>query len=272
MMKSTTDTERQPPSSPPSSPPPRLSSSRLVVTDLAVAYGDQMVLDRLSLCVEAGSTLVVLGESGCGKTTLLRALAGAISIKTGAIIWDDVDLTAVSPQQRGVIYLDQEPLLFEHLTVAENLGFALELRRVPRAEKERSVQQMLLALELQAHAGKREWELSGGQRQRVAFGRALLARPRLLLLDEPFCSLDGKTRGQMQQLFARMSREHSLTSIFVTHDVKEAVVIGDSFARMQASMLIQYPSRESFLRDPETGIPAEIEFWRDRGQEITDQR
>ncbi|MFM8251011.1 MAG: ABC transporter ATP-binding protein [Planctomycetota bacterium] len=265
-MKSTTDTGL-----PGASRSPGLAGSRLVVSELSVAYGDQLVLDRLTLCVESGRTLVVLGESGCGKTTLLRALAGAIAIQSGAIEWDEVDLTHVSAQQRGVIYLDQEPLLFEHLTVAENLGFALELRQVPRAEKEQAVQQMLVALELQAHGGKREWELSGGQRQRVAFGRALLARPRLLLLDEPFCSLDGKTRGQMQQLFARLSREHLLTSIFVTHDVKEAVVIGDSFARMQTGTLYSYPSRDAFLRDPATGIPAEIEFWRDRAQEAQGQ-
>jgi len=237
------------------------------VVDLTVKYGRQVVLERLSLDLASGDTLVVLGASGCGKTTLLRAIAGAIDITSGSINLDDVDLTDVVPQQRGVIYLDQEPLLFEHLNVAENLAFALSLRGQSREAIDAQVDRMLVELELTGLATKREWQLSGGQKQRVAFGRAILARPKLLLLDEPFCSLDGKTRSLMQELFVRLSHEHGLTSIFVTHDVKEALIVGQAFARMEQGTLLRYANRDAFRLDPATGIPAEIAFWQARSEE-----
>jgi heme ABC exporter ATP-binding subunit CcmA len=234
----------------------------LHVDGLSVSYGSQKIVNSVSFRLQAGQTLMVLGESGCGKTTLLRAVAGLVPIAAGQVCLNGRSITHMDPRDRGVIYLDQEPLMFEHLTVAENIGFAMRLKRVPEHVIQTSVEQMLDAVDLTEHSKKREWQLSGGQKQRVAFGRAILAAPRLLLLDEPFCSLDAGTRTQMQALFAEISRRYSLTSVFVTHDAKEALVAGHQFARMSDGGLHVYADRKALICDKSTGIPDEIAFWR----------
>ncbi|MFO0820914.1 MAG: ATP-binding cassette domain-containing protein [Pirellulales bacterium] len=238
------------------------AGAKLRVESLRVAYGAQGVLEDVTFTVSAGQTLVILGESGCGKTTLLKALAGLVSRESGQVLLDGSEVVSLPLPRRGVIYLDQEPLLFEHLSVADNLGFSMRMQGAKPEEIAREVERMLVALELANHGRKRDEQLSGGQRQRAAFGRALLARPRLLLLDEPFGSLDSRTRAQMQTLFASLSRQHHITSVFVTHDVKEALIVGDHIARMNEGRLIQYADRESFVRDDATGVRAEIDFWR----------
>lgn len=234
----------------------------LRVNDVNAGFGPVQILRSVSLDVPAGETLVILGESGCGKTTLLRLLAGLLTLREGEIWLDGERISHLAPARRSVIYLDQEPLLFEHLSVRENIGFAMRLRKRPNTEIRTAVDEMLAAIDLTGHADKREWQLSGGQKQRVAFARAVLAQPQLLLLDEPFCSLDSKTRGQMQTLFHDLSRRYGLTSVFVTHDVKEALVIGSRFARLSRGELSPYADRQTFINDPATGIPTEIEFWR----------
>jgi putrescine transport system ATP-binding protein len=234
---------------------------RVEVKNVSAGFGTSEVLHSLSFEIESGHTLVVLGESGCGKTTLLKALAGLIPITAGDIWLGPLHISQLPPKQRGVVYLDQEPLLFEHLSVIDNIGFAMRLRHDPAEAIHDAVEQILKAINLVDHGHKRDWQLSGGQKQRVAFARAVLARPRLLLLDEPFGSLDSKTRGQMQSLFAELSARYRLTSIFVTHDAKEALVIGDRFARMADGVLSLYPDRHAFINDEATGIPAEIAFW-----------
>lgn len=238
------------------------SAPLLEIETLSLDFGPQAVLRDCSIRLHAGETLVVLGESGCGKTTLLRVIAGLIPCDTGRIRLDGRSIETSPPAARPIIYLDQEPLLFEHLTVAENIAFAMRLRRRPEREITDRVAEMLSRLDLEAHREKRDWQLSGGQRQRVAFARAVLAQPRLLLLDEPFCSLDSRTRAQMQTLFAELSGAWRLSSIFVTHDPKEALVVGSRFARMSAGRLAPYSDRAAFLADPATGAANEIEFWR----------
>lgn len=235
----------------------------LQVGNLTAGYGTQPIVRGVSFTANLGSTFVILGDSGCGKTTLLKALAGLIPISDGEIELESRRVERLPPGERGIVYLDQEPLLFEHLSVAENIGFALRLRRAPAQDIERDVRDMLSAIDLLGHEQKRDSQLSGGQKQRVAFARAILARPRLLLLDEPFSNLDAGTRGQMQSLFADLSRRFALTSIFVTHDVKEALIVGDRYARMSHGALTIYADRGAFMSDEATGIPAEISFWKD---------
>jgi len=242
----------------------------LDVQGLCVAYGSQQILKSISFQLSVGQTLVVLGESGCGKTTLLRALAGLVEISDGEIWLNQRLVSEASPRERGIIYLDQEPLLFEHLTVAENIAFAMRLKRQPADKIQAAVTEMLDAVDLSEHAHKREWQLSGGQKQRVAFARAVLARPELLLLDEPFCSLDGRTRSQMQTLFATISQRFRLTSVFVTHDVKESLIAGSHFARMSGGELLLYTSRNEFVSDRSTGIPDEIAFWKNQSHHNSD--
>lgn len=244
------------------------SKPHLQLRDLTAGFGPRNIFQGVSLNVPRGQTLVILGESGCGKTTLLRAIAGLIPIRSGEIELDAKTITSIPPESRRVIYLDQEPLLFEHLTIAENIGFAMQLGGASRDEIVIQVSMMLAAIDLTEHARKREWQLSGGQKQRVAFARAILASPQLLLLDEPFASLDSKTRGQMQSLFRDLSRQFSLTSLFVTHDVKEALMIGDRFARMEQGQVTLYEDRGAFIADPQTGVASEWEFWKSIGGAI----
>lgn len=239
-------------------------AATLEVHDLTAGYGALTVFSGATLSVNRGATLVVLGDSGCGKSTLLKAIAGLIPVSSGRIALGSRPVHDLPPGQRGIIYLDQEPLLFEHLSVAENIGFALRLQRVSETAIDRAVSDMLTAIDLVSHGHKRDSQLSGGQKQRVAFARAILARPRLLLLDEPFSNLDTRSRGQMQSLFKELSGQFALTSILVTHDVKEALVIGDQFARLEKCRLRHYPDRHAFAADETTGITAEIEFWRNQ--------
>ena len=248
---------------------PAPSAPGLRIHGLRKTFGSQTVLDGIDLDLPDGVIQAVLGESGCGKTTLLRILAGALPPDAGRVELDGRDLAGRPPRERGILHLGQEALLFDHLDCHENIAFALRLRRAPTAEIEAAVEPLLEATGLGPHRHKRAWELSGGQKQRAAFARALVARPRVLLLDEPFGSLDGETRRDMQTLFTRLAREHGMTALFVTHDLKEALRIGDRFATLRAGRLRAHPDRHAFLTDPASGVPGEIAFWEEVRSEAT---
>jgi len=198
----------------------------LRVRGLSIQLGGRPILRDVNLTLAEAETLVVLGSSGCGKSTLLKCLAGLLRPAAGTV--------AVSGSVAGPIslYLDQEPLLFEHLNVFENAAFALRLRRTAEAEVRREVGQLLELTGLESEVRKSVWQLSGGQKQRLAFVRALLARPRLLLMDEPFASLDAQTRLNMQAIFRSLAEQHQMTTVFVTHDVREALTLGTVFGRL----------------------------------------
>ena len=233
----------------------------LTVSHLTKHFGSQQVLRDVAFGLAAGEVLAVLGRSGCGKTTLLKILAGLDAPDTGTLHLDEHNLLPVPPNERQMVYLYQEPLLFPHLTVFENVAFGLRIRRVPKGDADRQVTALLDELDLGAHTRKAPHQLSGGQRQRVAFGRALIIRPRLLLLDEPFGNLDAQTRADMQQLFLRVSRQHHITSLFVTHDSREALTIGTRFAYLEQGQLTCFASVREFIEDPRTNIQAELAFW-----------
>ena len=225
------------------------------------SFGAERVLRDVSFGVPAHQTLSILGPSGCGKTTLLKIIAGLETADAGTVVLDGEDLSHAPPQKRGIVYLYQEPLLFPHLNVSENVAFGLRLRKVEAGERKRRVAEMLADLELTEHAKKRPHQLSGGQRQRVAFGRAIIVNPRLLLLDEPFASLDVDIRAAMQRLFQRLAKRYRITSLFVTHDLKEALLVGDRMASLRDGRLKTYASKAAFIADPETGVQRELDFW-----------
>lgn len=234
----------------------------LVVRDLQKSYAGQPVLKGLSFELEHGNNLAVLGSSGCGKTTMLQILAGLIQADAGQVILNGEDLTALRPEKRGLVYLSQEPLLFPHLDVSENIGFGLSLRGLTKPViRERSAR-MLDRLGLAGMDERKPGSLSGGQKQRVAFGRALILEPAVLLLDEPFGSLDAATRGDMQAFYRSLSAELGTTTLFVTHDLKEALIMGDQLARMDQGRLTVYHNQQAFVQEPSNGVQQEWEFWR----------
>jgi len=243
-----------------------VSEAFLEVRGLSKAFGRERVLDDVSLTLDERHTLSVLGRSGCGKTTLLKLLAGLHSPDAGLITRRGVDVTGLPVERRDTVYIYQEPLLFPHLSVYENVAFGLRLRAVPEAEVGGRVRHMLESLDLAGHHDKAPPQLSGGQRQRVSFGRALIVNPAVLLLDEPFSSLDAETREQMQGLFKKVAGEYGITAVFVTHDLKEALLVGDVFARLEGGHLCQYPTREAFVADPESGVGRERAFWEGLGR------
>lgn len=231
-------------------------------------YGSVEVLSDVSFDLYAGETLVILGESGCGKTTLLKIASGLLPPTGGEFTIGGRAIGDLPIKERGVIYLDQEALLFEHLNVFDNIAFSRRLKKSDEKETRSAVETLLKALDMESHASKRSWQLSGGQKQRVAFARAILANPRLLLLDEPFCSLDGRNRSTMQELFRDLRRRYAMTCLFVTHDLKEALIVGDRFAYLEAGRLTLFPDRQVFLRSCATGVPDELAFWKRIGEEL----
>lgn len=239
------------------------AKNTLCVVGLSVELGGTRILDDITFDVEPGTTLAIIGASGCGKTTLLKALAGLLDPLGGSIRLGSVQVESLAPYRRRIVYLNQEPLLFPHLNVFENVAFGLRMKHVPEAQVRDRVTHMLAQLELDGLEKRQPHALSGGQRQRTAFGRALIIEPALLLLDEPFSSLDPATRRSMQSLFRRVAVGLGITSLFVTHDLRETLTMGDRLAMMRAGTLHTYPDRSAFCQDPATGVMRETAFWHD---------
>jgi ABC-type Fe3+/spermidine/putrescine transport system ATPase subunit len=233
----------------------------LTIQGLQKTYERQTVLKDLSFELEQKQVLSILGRSGCGKTTLLKTIAGLVSPDFGDILLDGNSILRAAPQERGVVYLYQEALLFPHLNVFENIAFGLRIRRLPEGEIRATTEALLAHLELEGMERRMPTQLSGGQKQRVAFGRALAVRPRLLLLDEPFGALDAETRATMQTFFKKTAKEQGITALFVTHDLKEAILMGHRWALMTDGHLDVFERIEDFAADHRTGLAREIDFW-----------
>jgi len=233
----------------------------LEVKSLKKSFKEEQVVKGLNFRLDAHKTLSILGKSGCGKTTMLKMIAGLVSPDEGTIMLHGKNVTHQKPELRNIVYLYQEDLLFPHLNTFENIAFGLRLKKFPEEEIQQKVKKMIQSLELEGQATKMPNQLSGGQRQRVSFGRAIITNPSILLLDEPFGSLDAGTRQRMQYLFKNLAEEFKITSLFITHDLKEAVLMGDHIGFMKAGKLEVYQTKEAFINDPKTGVQKEIDFW-----------
>ena len=218
-------------------------------------------MNGLGFSMQEGESLSILGPSGCGKSTLLKVLAGLEEADSGSFYQEDRHFFNEKPQDREVVYLSQEPLLFPHMNIRENLAFGLKLRKLPAKEIFVQTTAMANQLNIAEHLDKRPHQLSGGQKQRVSFGRALIIKPKILLLDEPFASLDSQTRSEMQKLYNKLRKEIKTTSLFVTHDLKEAIIMGDRIATMNSGKLHLYSSLEDFLKAKESKAKDEMDFW-----------
>ena len=206
--------------------------SYLAVTNVIKRFGAATVLDSLSLAVGRAEFVSLLGPSGCGKTTLLRLIAGLLTPDQGAIEVGGRDLTRVAAHRRNIGVVFQNYALFPHLTVAENIAYGLKAKGVPRADQAKKVTEALGLVRMEAFADRAVTALSGGQQQRIAVARAIVVEPSLLLLDEPFSALDRKLRETMQIELRHILRNLGITSIFVTHDQDEALVMSDRIAVM----------------------------------------
>ena len=237
-------------------------------------FGETVALDHVSLRIEPGELFFLLGPSGCGKTTLLRALAGFNEPDEGRVLLDGADITALPPHRRDTGMVFQSYALWPHLTVAENVAFGLEMRKVPRAEIRRRVAEALDVVRMGEQAARKPNQLSGGQQQRVALARALVVHPRCLLLDEPLSNLDAKLRLEMRTEIRRICKEAGLTSVYVTHDQKEALSIADRLAVMRAGRLEQIGTPLEVYRSPRSefvaGFIGEANFLRGRAVSCAD--
>ena len=220
------------------------------VRNINKRFGNYLALENLNLDVPSGSLLALLGPSGSGKTTLLRIIAGLETPDSGSILHDDEDVTQTSPRDREVGFVFQHYALFRHMTVFENVAFGLRVRKTPRAEVKARVHELLHLVRLEGLESRYPSQLSGGQRQRVALARALAVQPRLLLLDEPFGALDAKVRLELRQWLRRLHEEIHVTTIFVTHDQEEAMVLSDRIAVMRDGVLQQYSTPDETYSRP----------------------
>jgi len=207
-------------------------------------------LDRLSLEIASGELTALLGPSGCGKTTTMKMIAGLLQQTSGDVTFDGRSVLKEKPEHRGVVMVFQNYLLFPYMTVAANIGFGLKMRKVNQAEIDRRVSEMLELVKLPDLGSRRPSELSGGQQQRVALARALIVQPNVLLLDEPLSNLDAHLRFEMRDLIRNLQQDMGITTIFVTHDQEEAVVLADKVALILDGRLKQYDVPSAFYSRP----------------------
>ena len=191
-------------------------------------FGDFVALEDVSLSIPSGQLLALLGPSGGGKSTLLRIIAGLEQADTGSVHIEGVDATHLSPQRRNVGFVFQHYAAFKHLSVRRNVAFGLEIRKVPKQEIRRRVDELLALVHLEQFADRLPSQLSGGQRQRMALARALAVEPSVLLLDEPFGALDAKVRKELRDWLRRLHDDVHVTTVFVTHDQEEALEVADT--------------------------------------------
>lgn len=226
------------------------------VEAIEVAYGSTPVLRGIDLNIEPGQFVALIGSSGCGKTTLLRAISGFINPQKGRITMDGRDITGLPPEQRGMAMVFQSYALWPHMTVAQNLGYGLKLRGVNRADSDKKIASILELLRLEGYGERKVTALSGGQRQRVALGRALAVDPPILLLDEPLSNLDAKIRIAMRHELKSLHQRLGLTAIHVTHDQEEAMTMADEIVILDQGEIAQKGRPEDVYRKPNSPFVA----------------
>lgn len=230
--------------------------TRVSLSHLTRRFGSFVGVDDLNIDIESGEVVALLGPSGCGKTTTLRMIAGLLEPTSGDVLFDGRSVLDVPAEKRGAVMVFQKHLLFPTMSVAANVGFGLRMRKVPREEVVRRAEELLELVRLPGVGDRKAHELSGGQQQRVALARALVVGPKLLLLDEPLANLDANLRIEMRELIRSIQQELGITSIFVTHDQEEAVMLADRVALMFSGVLQQCDRPSAFYERPKSAAVA----------------
>ena len=250
--------------------------SLLRIRGLSKSYDDTQILKGIDLDIYDGEFLTLLGPSGCGKTTLLRLIGGFEMPDTGSMQLDGVDITSLPAEKRPINTVFQQYALFPHMSVFDNIAYGLKLKKVPKDEIKTRVKEALEMVQLEHTINRRPQDLSGGQQQRIAIARAVVNRPKMLLLDEPLSALDAKMRVQMQSELKRLQRELGITFVFVTHDQEEALSMSDRIAVMKAGEFQQIDSPIRIYESPANLFTAnfigETNLFKARVLEISDSR
>lgn len=224
--------------------------SYVKINQLSKRFGDVSVFENIEFSIEQGEFVTLLGPSGCGKSTLLRTLAGLDKANKGEIWVDGIDISNSAPQNREIGMVFQSYALFPNMTVEDNVAFGLKMKGISKKEAQQDLKKMLLLVELDGKEKFYPHELSGGQRQRVALARALIVKPRILLLDEPLSALDAKIRKNLRQQILDIQKELNLTTIFVTHDQEEAMLMSDRIFLMNQGQIVQQGNPEEIYTKP----------------------
>ncbi len=224
----------------------------LVIKNLEKKFGDIEILKTINLEVKQGEFVSLLGPSGCGKTTTLRIIAGLLDATSGEVYINGVNVADVPVHKRNNGMVFQNYALFPHMTVAQNIEYGLKQHKISRAERRKKVREGMELVHLEYLAGRYPKQLSGGQQQRVALARALVLQPNLLLLDEPLSNLDARLREEMQMEIRNIQKKLNVTTIFVTHDQKEALSMSDKVAVMNKGIIEQYGTPEELYDNPKT--------------------
>jgi putative spermidine/putrescine transport system ATP-binding protein len=230
----------------------------LTLTNVSKIFGTAVAVEDFNLGVEKGEFVSFLGPSGCGKTTTLRMIAGFELPTAGNVTLDGEDITYKSPNQRNVGMVFQSYALFPNMTIGQNIGFGLQVRKTPAAEIKQRVDEMLGLIHLEKHIDKYPYQLSGGQQQRIALARALAISPRVLLLDEPLSALDAKIRVELRLEIRRIQQTLGITTVYVTHDQEEALLISDRVVVMSQGCMEQVGSPTEIYNYPSTEFVAQF--------------
>ncbi|HVT89426.1 MAG TPA: ABC transporter ATP-binding protein [Tepidisphaeraceae bacterium] len=221
-------------------------------------FGRTGALEQIDLRIESGEIFFLLGPSGCGKSTLLRIIAGLHEPSTGRVKFDDRDVTRLPTEKRNAVMCFQSYALWPHMSVADNVRFGLEVRNASAAEQQQRIDEVLKLVRMDEYADRKPNQLSGGQQQRVALARALAVKPDCLLLDEPLSNLDAKLRIEMRSEIRRICKAAGFTTIYVTHDQKEALSIADRIALLKDGRLVQVGTPDELYHHPRTSFAADF--------------
>ena len=230
----------------------------LTIHQIRKQFGATEILKGIDIAIEAGEFLILVGPSGCGKSTLLNMIAGLDAPSSGSIRLGERDITHLPSKDRDIAMVFQSYALYPNMTVAENIAFALEMRKVPKLQRQATVQRVAEMLQISHLLDRRPGALSGGQRQRVAMGRALARDPRLFLFDEPLSNLDAKLRVEMRAEIKLLHQRTRTTTVYVTHDQVEAMTLGDRIAVMKDGQVLQFGTPDDIYSRPATRFVAEF--------------